>query len=145
MQRLAVECRVTRDRPAVIEYGAGGLNGRELRPLLRLHPGVALEPLQPGVEGLQVGEDQLGVDRRDVVGRLDLAVDVRDVRVVERPHDLADRVRLADVGEELVAEALPLTRPADDAGNVDERDRGRHDLCAVEHLARARRAGRPAR
>ena len=50
----------------------------------------------------------------------DLAVDVHDVAVLEGPHDLADRVGLADVGEELVAQPLPLGRAADDAGDVDE-------------------------
>ena len=39
-----------------------------------------------------------------------------DVRVLEAAHDLHDRVDLADVGEELVAEPFalvaPLTRPA---------------------------------
>jgi hypothetical protein len=37
----------------------------------------------------------------------DLAVDVHDVAVGEHPDHLADRVALADVGEELVAEPLP--------------------------------------
>ena len=71
---------------------------------------------------LQVGEDQLGVDRLDVVGRVDLAVDVDDVRVVEGADHLADRVGLADVGQELVAQPLPLGGAADDAGDVDEAD-----------------------
>ena len=52
--------------------------------------------------------------------RADLAVDVHDVAVLERAHDLADRVGLADVGEELVAQPLPLGRAAHDAGDVDE-------------------------
>lgn len=37
-----------------------------------------------------------------------LARDVHDVVVLEAAHDLADRVGLADVGEELVTEALAL-------------------------------------
>ncbi len=57
---------------------------------------------------------------------------MHDVRVLEAAHDLGDRVGLADVGEELVAEPLPLARAADDAGDVDERHRGGQDPLAVE-------------
>ena len=96
------------------------------------------------LEGLQVGEDQLGVDRLDVRARRDLAVDVDDVAVLEGAHDLADRVGLTDVGEELVAQPLPLGRAAHDAGDVDEGDRRRQDLLAPEDLGEAARAARPA-
>ena len=60
----------------------------------------------------------------------DLAVDVGDVGVGEDPDDLADRVGLADVGEELVAPPLPLGRALDHARDVDELDLGREDLRA---------------
>ena len=60
------------------------------------------------LDGLEVGEDQLGLDGGDVVGGVDLAVDVGDVLVAEDAGDLADRGGLADVGEELVAQALAL-------------------------------------
>jgi hypothetical protein len=43
--------------------------------------------------------------------RIDLAVDVDDVVVVEAAHDVGDGVDFADVGEELVAEALALAAP----------------------------------
>ena len=45
-----------------------------------------------------------------------------------------DRVGLADVREELVAEPLPLARALHDAGDVDERHRRGHDPLAVEEL-----------
>ena len=80
------------------------------------------------LDGLQVGEDQLGVDRLDVVARRYLAVHVDDVGVAERADDLADRVGLADVGKELVAEPRAFARALDDAGDVDEGDGRRHDL-----------------
>ena len=57
--------------------------------------------------------------------RVDLAGDVDDVVVLEAAHHVGDRVDLADVGEELVAEALALRRAGDEAGDVDELDRGR--------------------
>ena len=74
------------------------------------------------------------MDRLDVACGDDLAVDVDDVAVLERAHDLADRVGLADVGEELVAQPLPLARTAHDAGDVDEGDRRRQDLLGPEDL-----------
>ena len=91
---------------------------------------AGLRPL----ERLQVGEHQLGADRLEVAGRVDPARDVHDVRVGEPAHHLRDRVRLADVREELVAEPLPLAGALDDAGDVDERDRRGHDLLGVEDL-----------
>ena len=60
------------------------------------------------LDGVEVGEHELGLDRLDVAQRVDAAVHVHDVRVLEAAHHLEDRVRLADVGEELVAEALAL-------------------------------------
>ena len=63
-------------------------------------------------DGLEVGEHELGLDRLDVGDRVERAGDVDDVLVLEAAHDLDDRVHLADVLEELVAEALALaTRP----------------------------------
>ena len=50
---------------------------------------------------------------------------------VEAAHDVHDRVRLADVREELVAQALALRRARHEAGDVDELDRRREDLFAA--------------
>ena len=90
------------------------------------------------VDGLEVGEDQLGLDRGDVAARVDLAVDVGDVLVAEDARDLADRGRFADVREELVAQALALRRAADDAGDVDELHRGRQQLLRAVDLRELR-------
>ena len=57
---------------------------------------------------VEIGEDQFGVDDLDVAHRIDRARDVMNVRVLETAHDLHDGVHLADVGEELVAEAFAL-------------------------------------
>ena len=83
---------------------------------------------------------QLGVDRLEVVLRVHAALDVHDVVVGEAADDLRDRVGLADVREELVAEALALARAADDAGDVDERHGGGQDALGVEDLGELRRA-----
>ena len=77
------------------------------------------------------------MDRLDVGLGRDLAVDVDDVAVLEGAHDLADRVGLADVGEELVAQALPLGGAAHDPRDVDERHRGGQDLLGPVDLGEA--------
>ena len=51
---------------------------------------------------------------------------------VEAAHDLRDRVGLADVREELVAEPLALGGAAHDAGDVDERHGGGQDALGAE-------------
>ena len=65
---------------------------------------------------------------------------MHDVVVVEGTHDLADGVGLADGGEELVPQALPLRGAPHQAHDVDEGDRGRHDGCSVVEL---RQLGQP--
>src|SRR5690606_20619991 len=86
------------------------------------------------LQRLEVGEDELGDDRLDVVRRGHLPLDVDDVRVAERAGDEADRVRLADVREELVAQALALGGAADDPRDVDEGHRRGEDLLRAEDL-----------
>ena len=51
-----------------------------------------------------------------------------DVAILEAAHHMHDGIDLADVCEELVAEALPLGSTAHDAGNVHESDPCRNDL-----------------
>jgi hypothetical protein len=74
----------------------------------------------------------------------DPPVDVHDVVVLEDPDHLADRVAVADVGQELVAQALALARALDDAGDVDEVDGGRDGLGRPEQLRQLRQPGCPA-
>ena len=53
------------------------------------------------------------------------------VRALETAHDVRDRIHLADVGEELVAETFAFGCPGDQAGDVDELDGRRDDLLRV--------------
>ena len=80
------------------------------------------------LEALEIGEHQLGLDGLEVGDRIDLALDVGDVVVLEAAHHVGDGVAFADVGQELVAEALALGRAAHEAGDVDEGDPRRDDL-----------------
>ena len=99
---------------------------------------LLLQPRDRLLQRLQVGQDHLGLDRGEVAGGVHLAVDVGDVVVAEDPGDLADRGRLADVGEELVAQPLPLRGAAHDAGDVHELDRGRHQSARTRTARQAR-------
>ena len=76
------------------------------------------------LEALEVGEHQLGLDRLGVGDGIDPALDMGDVAAFEAAQHMDDGVDLADVGEELVAEALALRGAADQAGNVDELELG---------------------
>ena len=51
-----------------------------------------------------------------------------DGLVIVDADDVQDRVGLADVGQELIAEPLAAVRARDEAGDVVERDRVRDDL-----------------
>ena len=80
------------------------------------------------LDGLQVGQHQLGVDDINVFLRIVLVIDVRDVGVIEGTHDVSDGIGAADVGQELIAEAFTLAGAGDQASNVHEGDGGWHDL-----------------
>ena len=56
---------------------------------------------------------------------------MRDVAVLEAAHHVRDRVDLADVGEELVAEAFAFRCAAHQTGDIDEGQPGRNDLVAA--------------
>ena len=76
------------------------------------------------LEAVEVREHQLGFDGFRIGDRVDAPLDVRYVAAFEAAQDVNDRIDLADIGEELVAEAFALTGAADEAGDVDELDLG---------------------
>jgi hypothetical protein len=84
--------------------------------------------LSPCCPFFEVGEHQLGLDRLGIRDRIDLALDVRHVTVGEAAQHVDDRVHLADVAEELVAEPFTLRCAAHQPGDVDERQLRLDDL-----------------
>ena len=86
------------------------------------------------VQSLKVGQNQFGVDRFEVVLRVDLARNVDDVGVGETADDLRNRVRFANRGEELVAEPFALGCTLDDSGDVNERHGRWQDSLAAENF-----------
>ncbi len=121
-------------RPALVQRG---LDFREdLHQLGRLlvvaglgRLGIALQAL---VDGAQVGQAQLGLDHLDVGNRVDLAGHVDDVRVVEAAHHVDDGIGLANVRQELVAQAFALARTGHQARDIDKLDNGRHDAFGLD-------------
>ena len=96
--------------------------------LLVVALGLLLERGDALLEAVEVGQHQLGLDGLDVGDRVDLALDMGDVRVLEAAHHMGDGVDLADIGQELVAEAFALGGAAHEAGDVHEGEAGRDDL-----------------
>src|SRR3546814_6036030 len=78
--------------------------------------------------------DVCSSDLLGIGDRVDLAFDVGDVAILEAAQYMTDRIDLADMGEELVAEALTLRGTAHQAGDIDEGQLGRDDLARAGDL-----------
>src|ERR1043166_6269187 len=74
--------------------------------------GRLLRALAPPLDRRAVCERQFDLAGLDVAARVNRALDVVDLLVLEAADDLDDGVGLADVGEELVAESLAFGRAA---------------------------------
>ena len=74
------------------------------------------------LDHLHVGHDQLQVDDADVAGGVAAALHVDDVVVVKAADHMHDGVRLPDVGQKLVAQALALGSALHQTGDVHELD-----------------------
>ena len=57
-----------------------------------------------------------------------------DIAILEAAHHMSHRIHLADMLQELVAQALALAGPLHQSGNVHEADRGGSGLLGVIHL-----------
>jgi hypothetical protein len=82
----------------------------------------------------QIGERELGIDDLEIRQRIDATGHMDDVIILEATHHVGDRVDFADMGEELIAQALALRCAFHQARNVDELHRGRHNLLRVSDL-----------
>ena len=96
--------------------------------------GLLLQRVDALLQAVEVGQHQFGLDGLDVGDRIDPALDVGDIVVLEAAHHMGDGVDLADVGQELVAEPLALGGAANEAGDIDERQPRRHDLLGLGEL-----------
>src|SRR3546814_9261516 len=76
-------------------------------------------------QAFEIGQQQLGLDRLGIGDRVDPVLDMLDVVILETAQDVDDRVNLADVAEELVAQPFALRRAAHQPRAVDEGELGR--------------------
>ncbi|MNT20301.1 hypothetical protein D3C72_1556070 [compost metagenome] len=84
--------------------------------------GALLDLNATALQALEVGQHQLGFDDLEVRNGVDAVLDVGDVVIDEAARDKGHGVAVADVGQELVAQALALGRAAHQTGHVDEGD-----------------------
>ena len=87
---------------------------------------VALKRTETLLDCLHVRQHQLEIDDLDVAKRIRLPFHVQDVRIVEDAHHVHDRVRLADMRKELIAEPFTLTRALHKTSDVHKLDDRRH-------------------
>ena len=123
---------------ALVEPGKQTLGDLELGHELLVALGLLLELGQLLLERTHVGQDELGHDGIGIAGRIDelarAAHFTHDVGILKVAHDLADGVGLADVCQELVAQALALVGALHQTCDVDELDRSRHDAARVNDV-----------
>jgi len=89
----------------------------------------------------QIGQAELQVDHLGIAGRPHRAAHVDHVVVFKTTHHVHDRVDLADVGQKLVAQALPLAGAFHQAGDIDKLHLGGDDLLAAAHVGEQLQAG----
>ena len=97
--------------------------------------GVAGDFLQLLLAAVEVGEDQFEVDDLDVALGVDTVGDVNDVVILEAAHHVGNGIGLADVGEELVAQAFALRRAFYQAGDIDELHGGRQHALRLDDFS----------
>ena len=103
--------------------------------LLGARTGLLAHPLESALGLLEVGEQELGLHGFGVCHWVAAALGVGHAVVGVGADDVADRVRLADRGQEPVAESLAPSGASNQARDVVELDRLRH------HRARPGRLG----
>ena len=67
-----------------------------------------LQLAEPFVDRLQVCDGQFGLDGLDVTLRIQVGVDMNDIRCIEGPDNVTYGVDVTDVGQELIAEAFTM-------------------------------------
>ena len=84
--------------------------------------------------GFQVLDLKFGVDDFLVADRIDAAVDVDDVRVVETTDYVENGIRLAYICKKLVSKTFTFAGTAYKACDVDDVDRGWNDAARMDDV-----------
>ena len=85
----------------------------------------------PAVDGFEVFDLQLGIDDFLVAHRIDTAVYMDDVVIVEATQYVQDCICLADIGEEFVSQPFPFAGAFYEAGNIYDFDRSRDNTLGM--------------
>ena len=121
----------------LLALGRFALRGRPVAP-------APLQPLQPALGHREIGQDELEIEPLEVARGVDAAVRVRIRRILERPHDVQQRVRVAQagqvVGRQLLGADVALGRRRR-RRQVRVGDDGVHDLLRLEDLGQPVEAG----
>ena len=78
---------------------------------------------------------QLSVDDFNIAQRVNAALNVGDVAILKAAYNLSYSVHLADVGQELVAQAFALACALNQTGNIHKAHSCRNNFFGFEHLA----------
>ena len=73
---------------------------------LRAVSALRSKPLDPSLRDGQVGKHELEVEALDIAPRIDRTLRVRYRRILERSHDVEQRLRIAESGEVLGRQLL---------------------------------------
>ena len=87
------------------------------------------------IDGREVGERQFRVDDFDVFDGVHVTGNVNHIFVVEATDDVRNGIALADVREELVAEAFAFARAGDETGDVHKFHRSGHDALGLHDFS----------
>lgn len=88
------------------------------------------------LNGFEVAQLKLGVDHLLVAHRVNRAINVRHILIVEAAEHMNDGICLANVGQKLIAQALALACALHQAGNVHNLDGGGHDALRVNEFGK---------
>ena len=100
-----------------------------------IHSGLLAYLGDPSFQNLNIGENQLQIDRLDIPERIDTAVHMHHVGVFKAAHHMDNRVHLTDVAQKLVAEPLSLRGSLHQSCDVHKLDHGGRHLFGVIHIS----------
>ena len=108
-----------------------------LRSLISAGLGSLLRLRQSTLHSLQILDLQLIIDHLHIAHRVHSRVDMSDIIIIETAEHMDDGIRLADISQELIAEALTLRGPLHEPGDVDDLHRSRDHRPGVAELHEA--------
>ena len=91
-------------------------------------------------DGFEVFQLQFRIDNFLVANRVDRAIDVGDVIVLETAQHVDNRVGFTDVSEEFVTQSLTLRRTFYKSCNIDNFARRRHDSPRMHQFGQLRQS-----